>query len=144
MPNVNIYLPDELADDVAAAKDRLNVSAVCQRALKEELAVLKMTDTTEFEKLEHDVEDPRSGIIRTLTFQGRWLVAPDEDQAVLGYTYGIALTKRGRIAITISGHGHDALRDYDDLDDVVGVPAEFVADARAVLNNTVSVVELDI
>ena len=39
MPNVNIYLPDDLAESVTAAKDRLNVSAVCQKALREEIAV---------------------------------------------------------------------------------------------------------
>ena len=35
MPKVNIYLPDELADEVKAAK--LSLSPVCQRAIREEL-----------------------------------------------------------------------------------------------------------
>jgi len=165
MPNVNIYLPDELAEGIAAQKERLNVSAVCQRALREELAVLKSTEDTEFERIELDTEDSFTNIIRTVRFMGRWLVEPDrlETVGVDGGVWGIALTQRGRVAVWrhIDDSGHPRfgeIHDYNSLEVAErttsdmgssefggeAIPATVLADARAILTGTVSVMDLDI
>lgn len=155
MPNINVYLPDDLAKRVETVKDQLNVSAICQRALREELVIMQAVDTQEnMERLEVDVEG-RDGYGRTLAFTGRWLVWPDPDMTRtgqkgydLGNYWGVALTKRGRIAVYAAhcNRGQGGLTDYDDLDEALadGVPADIIADARGELNGEVPVLELDI
>lgn len=42
MPRVNVYLPEDLASEVSAAE--LNVSAIVQQALRDELAKRRLRD----------------------------------------------------------------------------------------------------
>jgi hypothetical protein len=79
----------------------------------------------------------------TVGFQGRWLVEPDPDRTRTGKeghdagTYwGVALTRRGRIAVYLAhcnARRPTSLRDYDTLNDAVddGLPADIVALAAA-------------
>jgi hypothetical protein len=75
----------------------------------------------------------------TVGFTGRWLVEPDSDETRTGEDgydagayWGVALTKRGRIAV-YTAHCNESwpatLRDYDSLDSAVsdGVPADIAA-----------------
>jgi len=90
-----------------------------------------------------DVGEPRL----TVGFTGRWLVDPDADDtrtAEPGYDagayWGIALTKRGRIAV-FTAHCNDrrpaSLHDYDNLDQAAAhVPADIIAMAAAELGET--------
>jgi len=83
----------------------------------------------------------------TVGFTGRWLVDPDPDETRTGEAgydagayWGVALTKRGRIAV-FTAHCNDGwpanLRDYDSLDQAAAdVPADIVARAAAELGET--------
>jgi post-segregation antitoxin (ccd killing protein) len=146
MARVNVYLPDDLAEELESVES-LNVSAVCQRALRDELKVMQTIAATESERIEWTIEDA-SGNVRTVAFAGRWLVRPDEDTQINGITYGVALTARGRIAVMYEGRGGEGagLSDFDDLDDVAaaGCPDMLIADARGALTGTTPVLELDI
>jgi post-segregation antitoxin (ccd killing protein) len=44
MPKVNIYLPDELADEARTSK--LSLSSICQRAIRDELDMVKAKDAS--------------------------------------------------------------------------------------------------
>lgn len=83
----------------------------------------------------------------TVGFTGRWLVDPDPDETRTGETgydagayWGVALTKRGRIAV-FTAHCNDGwpahLDDYDSLDQAAAhVPADIIARAAAELGET--------
>ncbi|MGO8724282.1 MAG: hypothetical protein ACLQRM_16355 [Acidimicrobiales bacterium] len=93
-------------------------------------------------------------------FTGRWLVEPDAvetraselDYATTrwdaGAYWGVALTKRGRIAVTIghcNGGWPSRLAVYDNLDAAAqDVPASIIAYATAELTGTDLVIERDI
>lgn len=151
MARINVYLPDDLADELAEV-DGLNVSAVCQRALREELSIMQTIEqsTENMERIEVDVWDPNSGPMRKVAFTGRWLVEPSEDEAIGGCVYGVALTARGRIAVWSEndkyGAGLDHFDDVEEMEDFErGVyPKVLVADVRAALSGTTAVLELDI
>lgn len=102
------------------------------------------------ERIEVDIEDPHSSIVRTAAFTGRWLVRPSEDDAIDGYIYSVALTGRGRIAVWISRmFDPGQLYDFDDLDEMEScklftIPEVVIADARGALTGSTPVVELDI
>jgi hypothetical protein len=78
----------------------------------------------------------------TVSFTGRWLVEPEPDEtrggSDAGAYWGIALTKRGRIAVYIA-HVNEmwpaALRDYDSLDQAADdhIPEHLIALAAAQL-----------
>jgi hypothetical protein len=149
MARVNVYLPDELADGLAEVQD-LNISATCQRALRKELTMMQTIAQSQekMERIEVDVEDPKSSFVRTMAFRGRWLVEPSDEDAVEGCTYGVALTGRGRIAVwTAPFDGFAELEDFDNIDQMERssqYPDVVVADARAALSGTTPVVELNI
>jgi hypothetical protein len=147
MARVNVYLPDDLAQELAEVED-LAISAVCQRALREELKVMQaiVEAGKDMERIEVDVVDRRGGI-RTKAFTGRWLVDDVDEEDGVGFC-SVALTGRGRIAV-YSGHVKDEdwrLSVYDDLDDAeaAGESKEAIADARGALTGENPVVELDI
>jgi hypothetical protein len=97
----------------------------------------------------------------TQRFIGRWLVQPDTDETRAdgtdigdgfvfdaGAYWGIALTKRGRIAVYV-GHCNEGfpgmLSDYDTLDEAAErLPPSIVARARAELTGEAIVIERDI
>ena len=108
--------------------------------------MLQEMKTTETERIEVDVQD-QMGTVRTLAFQGRWLVEPNEDEIIDWNMYGLALTGRGRIAVWWGAPGDPAtFRDFDTLEEAEaqGVPSIVIADARAILTHSTPVVELDI
>lgn len=81
---------------------------------------------------------------RTEGFFGRWLVEPDsdgtrtsEEGSDTGTYWGVALTKRGRIAVYAAHCNHrfpGRLVDYDDIDGAAGdLPEDILADAKAAL-----------
>ena len=88
----------------------------------------------------------------TVGFTGRWLVDPDPDETRGGSNtsayWGIALTRRGRIAV-YTAHVNDGwpavLRDYDSLDRAAddGVPEHLIILAAAELGEQ-RVLRLDI
>ena len=152
MAKTTIYLPDELAAELAKIP---NVSAVCQRAIREELQTMQaITETGEnVERIEVEIEGPRG--VRVVRFFGQWLIEPDPDETRSitpgtdpGVYWGVALTQRGRIAV-YSAHvnrGGGELHDYYSLEEAeyVGVPPDIIAEANGTLLTETPVYELDI
>jgi post-segregation antitoxin (ccd killing protein) len=109
-----IYLPDELAEKMKAA-NILNVSSICQTALKIELKRLKRL--AQLEKDFHDVQvatDNADGSYRgTVEFIGKLLVSDDNDTDVY-------FTGRHRLALVGPwNQGDRVLRDYDTWQDAI-------------------------
>jgi len=138
---MNISVPDELAEQVR--ERNLPISAICQRALREELDHLKALEQAsgDMEKIIVEVGYPSL----TVGFTGRWLVEPDPDETRggddAGAYWGIALTQRGRIAVYVA-HCNDgwpaSLNDYSSLDAAANddVPAVIIVRAAAELGDT--------
>jgi len=133
---MNISVPDELAAEVR----RLDIptSAVCQRALREEVGRLRAVELGGMETLTVHVGEA----LAEASFTGRWLVDPAEDRARDPrrlFFYGIAITGRGRIAVyTCSDDletAHD-LQDYDSLSHAAadGVPVDVISRAAEALS----------
>lgn len=106
-------------------------------------------DAAKTERIEVDVEDHRSGEIRTLAFQGHWLVEPKQDPGLdEGQMIGVALTARGRIAVWWGPRGDaGSFCDFDTLEEAesLDLPEAVIRCARLALGaSTASVVELDI
>lgn len=129
MPKINVYLPDDLADEVR--RYQLPVSAICQQALLERISKMKATtDAPGFTTLTVETGDERR---RTEKFTGYWVIEPGDDQrssdpqADAGTCYGVARTAKGRVAV-YTYHVNDGfpavLRAYDDIDDAIadGLP----------------------
>jgi hypothetical protein len=105
--------------------------------------LLRLCGEGQMEKITVDVGDPAL----TVGFTGRWLVEPDmeltrtsEDGYDNGAYWGIALTRRGRIAV-FTGHVNDrwpaSLKDYDSLDQAAAhLPADIIARAASELGET--------
>jgi len=134
MPAINVDLPDDLA--VQVRRRELPVSAICQRALRAEISHLQTIEQA-------------VGIIVQLGepavdigFRGRWLVEPDREKTQAGLEdgayWGVALTKRGRIAV-YRAHVNKAwpasLSDYDTLDNAIAdeLPEGIIAMAKDAL-----------
>ena len=104
-----ISLPDELDAQLDEAKDEINVSAVCQRALSRELEhrrVLKKLGDN-LERVTAHVEDGE-GRSWTVAFQGVLLTGDDRNGVE------VYLTGRRRLAFVAEQFGR--VDDYDDLD----------------------------
>jgi hypothetical protein len=144
VPKINVYLPDDLADEVR--KHQLPVSAICQQALRTELFMLTAkTAAPDFTTLSVETGEERG---RTEKFMGYWVVEPSDDKrsgdegADAGACYGVARTARGRVAV-YTYHVNDLwpadLSVYDDIDDAVaaGLPSdildEFLAEGGQVV-----------
>ena len=132
---VNISVPDRLADEVR--RRSLPVSAICQRALRDEVGRLRAADVAGMQTLTVHVGDS----LPAVRFTGRWLIDPDTDRAEAPqryFYYGVAITGRGRIAVlTASDEPEETndLRDYDSLDHAArdGVPPEIISKAATAL-----------
>jgi hypothetical protein len=101
------------------------------------------------ERIEVDVEDHRTGEVRTLAFHGQWLVEPKADPALdHDQMIGVALTARGRIAVWWGPRGEPgSFCDFDTIEEAesLDLPEAVMRYARSALGTgTVSVVELDI
>lgn len=152
-----VYLPDELAAEV---RDELgsdtNISAICQQALRDELSRVRAVAELAaegFERIEVDMYGEDGENRHTEAFQGQWLVEPDPD-ATRGDTepwpdsgayWGVALTKRGRIA-AYRAHCNEGfaptLAVYDSLD-AADLPEHILISAKAALGEPYTK-ELDI
>jgi Post-segregation antitoxin CcdA len=153
LPKINVYLPDDLADEVKAHD--LPVSAICQAALRKEIEKVKTKEQTGMEEIQVEIGDPRDvGATVTASFIGRWLVEPDSDDTRTGLVdqgydagayWGVALTKRGRIAV-YTAHCNDGwpaeLHDFDTLDEAE-LPDDILAMAKGELGEEY-VIRLDI
>lgn len=131
MPKINVYLPDDLAEDVR--KHELPVSAICQAALKKEIEKVQTKETTGMEEITVDLGD--QGRSWRESFVGRWLVHEHPGVEVLG----IALTKRGKFAVYTYNdlHGVGFLDVYDSLAEIAQdndrFPEELIAEAAGEL-----------
>jgi hypothetical protein len=134
VPKINIDVPDELATQVRARE--LPVSAICQRALRAEVSHLQT------------IEQAAGIIVQVgkpavdIGFRGRWLVEPDIEKSRAGLEegayWGVALTKRGRIAVYrahVDGESPASLSDYDTLDNAIAddLPEQIIAMAKDAL-----------
>jgi Post-segregation antitoxin CcdA len=142
---MNISVPDTLAEEVR--RREVPISAVCQRALRDEVARLAARSreiARGMEKITVDVGEPSL----TIGFTGRWLVEPSRDETRTAedgydggaYWGGVALTERGRIAV-YTAHCNERwpanLNDYDSLDQAAEhVPANIIAHVAAELGET--------
>lgn len=101
-------------------------------------------ETKEMAEITVEVGEPSL----TIGFTGRWLLEPDDDDTRTGEDghdagayWGIALTKRGRIAVYTAHCNYRwpaSLNDYDSLDRAAdgGVPADIIARAAGELGET--------
>jgi hypothetical protein len=139
MPKVNVYLPDHLAD--AVRQHRISVSPICQAALTREVIRLQNEENTGLQEIVVEIGNPAF----ETGFVGRWLVTPDPDttrsnehgQDHDAY-WGVAVTRRGRIAVYAAHRDRRwpaRLDDYDSLDDATAddVPSDIVAEAASCL-----------
>lgn len=141
---MNISVPDALAEQVR--ERNIPISAVCQRALREEVSRLRERARANrgMEQLTVEVGEPSLMV----GFTGRWLVDPDRDETRsaeegqdAGAYWGVALTQRGRVAV-YTAHCNErwsaSLNDYDSLDQAAdnGTPADIIARAAAELGET--------
>jgi len=137
MPTINIDLPEELANKVKAWD--LPVSAICQRALKAEISHRQ------------PIEQAVGIIVQVgkpavdIGFRGRWLVEPDPTKTQTGLEdgayWGVALTKRGRIAVYrahVDEEWPASLSDYDTLDNAIAddLPEGIITKAKKALQET--------
>lgn len=156
MAKVTIYLPDELAERVKASG--MSMSPVCQRALQEEVEKMQTTQGLKAreERIIVEVEGPGDATIDQ-AFYGTWLVQPDPEGTRTGEEYydrdaywGIALTRKGQIAVYVHPGDHDAvdpdkrwsphLEVYVDLDaaaddvpgDIIGLAARELGEDWAI------------
>ena len=134
MPKITVDLPNDLADQVKARE--LSVSAICQRALRAEISHLQTIEQAV--GIIVQVGDPAVDI----GFSGRWLVEPNRDKTRAGPDegayWGVALTKRARIAVYrahVNQEWPASLSDYDTLDNATAadVPEKIIASAKDAL-----------
>ena len=109
---MTIYVPDDLAGEVKEFP-AINVSGVCQRALRSELGWRRaVTSTDDMER-----QTVYTEAMGDLAFIGRLLttIDPPGDGPVAVY-----LTKRHRIAVY--NDSHQTLDDYDTFADLANAP----------------------
>jgi hypothetical protein len=152
MARKNVYLPEDLAESLEHFGDRISVSEVCQRALREEVRKMQILEERKDQlgPIEIDVIDPQTWIVRVTRFTGRWLVEQEADDARMGFIYNVALTKKGQLAVW-SRQAFDP--NVGKLDVYEGVkameaagpfPAEVMGPLLEALEATERAVELDI
>lgn len=109
-----ISLPDDLADELDK-RDNLNVSGVCQEALRRELERRRELDrlgAADFEDVVLEIDGEAGPML--VSFAGKEVCERhlDADETVAT----VYLTRRRRIAIVVAGRYGNTLRHYDDLD----------------------------
>lgn len=131
-----IYLPDDLGDQVK--NSAINVSAVCQRALREELAM-----TAQLQELDPGMERieltaDADGAFIDVAFSGRMIAESDDALQT------IYLTSKHRFAVWDERSAH--LSDYDTLEDLedAGVSVPMLAKVAREVGAPRPVLELDI
>jgi hypothetical protein len=128
MPSTSFYLPDDVALELERYKDRLNVSQVCTRAVREKIAQLQLLDRS--------VQDADANIER-LRREKATAHAEDEidgrraaaryvtkiDYTTLRTISGFDLTK----PVPLSGQLESTLED-EFIADMVGATEDLMAD----------------
>jgi post-segregation antitoxin (ccd killing protein) len=120
----SLYLPDDLAAKVRELD--ISISAVAQTALRDEVERLTTIQEIQAEGMENIMIGVGVDDEGQVGFIGRWLVHPDpaeswstRSSSDSGAYYGVALTRRGRIAIyavtRVDQRWAATLRDFDDL-----------------------------
>lgn len=143
---MNISVPDELAEQVRTLK--IPISETCQRALRDAVESALLRETSDMQEITVEVGHPAVKV----SFVGRWLLEPHPEATLAGLGgmyFGVALTKRGRIAVFgahAAGVLDPFLKDYDSVDEAAkaGVPESIIAIARDALTTESSVVWRDI
>lgn len=139
---MTIYLPDDLYARVKAAD--LNASAVCQRALTDELERRERLAELDAGMERHEVYT-REGFV--VAFTGRLLVVADNIRGVRDGTAAY-LTRKHRIAVY--DENDEALDQYNSLEEMTGsaltgsAPAPELVSAIADALSEKYVIELDI
>lgn len=157
MPKKTIYVREsDMPLWEEAEKLGGNVSGLIADALRRYVEEEKRRKETGMKMIEVDVSGhPASQRVR---FEGRWLVEPDQDRTRPddpagedGFYYGVALTKRGKIAVYIDNANwpsKDARLDtYPSLDGAVvegGLPEEIYERAEAAMMDLDYIAEWDI
>ncbi len=98
------------------------------------------------ERIEVECKSPISGRIYTEAFIGRWLIEPRPSKGLEPcYEWGVALTKRGRIALYVIDGKHNlrSLLDFDDFEHTEA-PRDILEHAQAALGDERIVIERDI
>lgn len=135
---MTIYLPDDLAEMVKEHTD-LNVSAVCQDALRRELT--RREELAKLDKGMERIEVYDGQFDAVVAFTGTELYSGDRPEET------VYLTKRHRIAVY--SHEAQALYQYDSFDDLAQLEVyrdgrpEVLAAVAAALGEE-HVIELDI
>ena len=143
MPNKTIYIREsdkelwEKAENLAGG----SLSGLLADALRRYVEEEEMRKDTDMETI--TLEIGREERARTVEFVGRWLLDPDPDDTRTGEPgydagafYGVALTKRGNIAV-VSEHCNGAwgpyLKTYADFEEAErdNVPSDILAMASA-------------
>ena len=140
-PNKTLYVRDEDEDvwqraEAAAHTAHQSVSQYITGLIRRHVPAAP-TDG-EFQRIIVDVGGGDADPILPVGFMGRWLVEPEPDETRggpdAGAYWGVALTKRGNIAVYVA-HVNDGwparLDDYSNLDAAAehGVPEEILAKA---------------
>jgi hypothetical protein len=149
------YDEDAFGPDTYGSPYEIGHGTVAQavEAARKHMAYVRQNK--DFKRIEVECENTRTGMISIEAFTGRWLVEPDSDETRTnedgydaGVYWGVALTRRGRIAVYAAhcNSGGGQLEDYDDLDEAEGAghPKDIITIARAELTGSTPVFERDI
>jgi hypothetical protein len=133
----SLYLPDDLADKVRELG--ISISAVAQAAIRKEIDHLTTIEELRAKGMTKIIVNVGVNDEDEVGFFGRWLVEPDPEifdgtrtklpGHAPGAYYGVALTKRGRIAVYEAHAGRrlpGKLKNHDDLKaaEAAGLPAD--------------------
>lgn len=143
VPNKTIYVREadtelwEEAEKLAGG----SLSGLIANALRRYVEEEKLKEETGMETIQVDIGGYHNSK-RAVEFVGRWLVSPGDDvrsaepQADAGAYYGVALTRRGNIAVYCAhvNEGFDAtLEHYPSFEaaEKAGWPKDIMAEARS-------------
>jgi hypothetical protein len=118
MPQIHVYIPDDLAEALAAHKDMLNVSGICQHALREEITMIEAVAGTEFEVHELRLESKEG-----TEFLGRLTATEIANNVFLTEEGNLVWYDERRLAVEQLGDDLDdgRLRDLLSEDDYIEV-----------------------
>ncbi len=148
MPNKTIYIREADVDIWEEAEKRAggSVSALITKALRGWVLDEKLRERTGMEAIEVELWGPEERPYR-VTFVGRWLLWPDEDQTRTGEPghdagayYSVALTRKGDIAVYVR-HVNDgfapSLHTYSSFEEARndGMPGDILAMAASEISD---------
>jgi hypothetical protein len=144
MPRLTIYVPDDVADEVQARKEQINVSQVCSQALRAEVGRLRMMEETDLtvdvQALAERLREQRRDSVARSAEAGRraaieWLneAAYDEIRDVAGSTQWVMRGRPGGTRNVVGEYtdGAEAEAVWDDVPAPVQSRESKIADALA-------------